>query len=385
MMSKSVLFIGGTGVISTAVTDECLKQGIAVSMINRGRRRLPEGAEVIIADKSNFELIAEKLKGKHFDAICDFLCYSEEDIKKSFLFYKNYTNQYIFISSCAVYNKLSSQELKKEDDEKVTSVWSYSADKWACEVYLNELANSESTKVTVIRPCVTYGDTRIPYGISPHYMYHWTLAERILHGKPIITWNNGLNTSNMMRVEDFATAFVPLIGNPKAYGEAYNICGDEIPSFNEVLDVMQSYLNKNIIKIDVESEFYAKELPHKAGEILGGRSINATNSNEKIKSIVSGWKQTISLQQGITKTLAAYKANNYQRGIDWTFEGECDKVIKAWCKKKGIDYKKYDIGFIDYFGNASFNDHITYWLAFHKDSALARALLFMRRMLSKLS
>ena len=251
---------------------------------------------------------------------------------------------------------------------KVLPIWKYSVDKWASEQKIAKLFEGSDVKYTIIRPCVTYGDTRIPYGISPIYGYHWTLAARILAGKPIITWNGGLNRCNMTRVEDFAVGVVGLIGNEKAYGEAFNVCGDEASTFRDVLDVLSEYLHKEVITVDVKSEFYANELPSRAGEILGGRSIDTINSNIKLKAAVPAFKQTYSLKDGVIKTLDAYKAQGYQYGIDWKFDGDTDRIIKKWCNKIGLDAARYKIDFMDYLGTANSKDKRDYRISFEADS-----------------
>lgn len=358
-----ILIIGGTGVLSSPVTNEAIRRGISVTMINRGNRRIPKGVEHVKADKNDLQTIAKALEGREFDAVMDFLCYTDSETKRSFNFYSDYTAQYFYISSCAVYDTTKS-EICYEDSPKVLPVWKYSVDKWESEQNLMKLAADSKTKVTIIRPCVTYGDTRIPYGISPIYGYHWTLAARILAGKPIIRWNGGANRCNMTRVEDFAVGVVGLIGNPKAYGEAFNVCGDEAPSFNDVLDAMSDYLHKEVLTVDVTSDFYAKELPSRAGEILGGRSVDAINSNQKLKEAVPEFTQTISLKEGIARTLNAYKAQDYQHGIDWKFEAETDRVIRRWCKANGISLGKVS-SFVDYFGTATLSQRFYYWLIYH--------------------
>lgn len=379
----NLLLIGGTGVISSAVTAEALKNNIEVTMVNRGQREIPNGVLLVKADKNDYDTIAQVLANKKFDAVCDFLCFTPEEISKSFNFYKTYCNQYIFISSCAVYDtrKVS---MCYEDSPKVLDMWDYSVEKWASEQLLCKISQESNIPVTVVRPCVTYGDTRIPYGITPPYGYHWTMCERILTGKPIIRWNKGENKCNMMRVEDFATAFVGLLGNPKAYGEAFNICGDETPSFNEVLECVGEYLGKSINTVDISSDFYAKNLPSRAGEILGGRSIDAINSNEKIKSIVPNIAPNISLKDGIFKTLEAYKSHNYQKGISFAFDGECDRIISKWCKKNGISIKGMSLKFVDYHGNASRKDKIDYFLERYKNNYFVIFFLFVRRCVNKI-
>ena len=95
-------------------------------------------------------------------------------------------------------------------------MWDFSINKLASEKKLVELSTGTDVKYTIIRPCVTYGDTRIPYGIVPQYGYHWTLIARVLNGKPIVRWNEGNNRCNMMSVEDFAVGEVVIICNQKA-------------------------------------------------------------------------------------------------------------------------------------------------------------------------
>lgn len=362
-----ILIIGGTGVLSSAVTSEALKRCFTITMINRGRRNVPQNVEHIKADKNDFATIQKALQGRRFDAIMDYLCYTDKETEQSVNFYSKYTKQYFYISSCAVYNKqIANGTLLDEESEKVLPIWKYSVDKWASEQKLVELFKDTDVKYTVIRPCVTYGDTRIPYGISPQYGYHWTLCARILAGKPIIRWNGGINKCNMTRVEDFAVAVVGLIGNEKAYNQAFNVCGDETPTFNDVLDILSEILEHKVITVDITSEFYAQEIPSRSGEILGGRSIDALNSNAKIKKIVPEFRQTISLKEGIEKTINAYITQNYQYGIDWKFDADTDRIIKKWCKKQGINPNQYNLHFTDYLGNATPKDKRMYWLEFHK-------------------
>lgn len=379
-----MLIIGGTGVLSSAVTSEALRKGIKVTMINRGNRKIAEGVELIKADKDDLKTIAKALDGRKFDAVMDYLCYTDAQTNKSACFYSKYTKQYFYISSCAVYDTASlNGRIADEGSKKGLAIWTYSVDKWASEQRIEALFKNSSVNYTIIRPSVTYGDTRIPYGISPAYGFHWTLCARILAGKPIIRWNEGVNRCNMTRVEDFAVGVVGLIGNPKAYGEAFNVCGDESPTFNDVLSVLSEYLQKEVITVDLTSEFYAKELPNRAGEILGGRSIDAINSNTKLKEAVPEFKQTMFLREGVVKTLEAYKERGYQHGIDWKFDADTDRIVKKWCKKNGIDDQQYKLGFVDYLGTATSGEKIKYWVGYHQDNPLVSICIKMIRLFQK--
>ncbi len=353
---RKLLVVGGTGVLSTAVVKEALNKGIAVSMINRGNRpgRIPAGVELIQCDIRDTERLQSLLEGRRFDTVIDFICYTQEQIAHSLALFQDHADQYVFISSACVYDT-SIPGLKAEDAPKGFNDWSYSTDKWDCEQYLVRKAGELNLNYTVVRPCITYDDTRIPYGIMPPYGYHWTLVARILNDKPVITWNGGTARWNMMRVEDFAVGLVGLVGNPAAYGQAFNICGDESVSWNEVLDTLGKVLGKVVKRLDVTSEQLKKYCPERAGEIAG-RAADAIIDNSKIKQLVPEFKQTISLEEGIRKTLEAYRHQNYQKGIDWRFDAMWDYIVRKENRRKG----HFKVGFVDYLKKASLKDKLRY-------------------------
>ncbi len=369
----NLLIIGGTGVLSTAVVNEALTKDIAVTMVNRGNRpdRIPSGVELIKADVRDSEKLKSLLKERHFDAVIDFICYTKEQISNSIEAFGNVADQYIFISSSCVYDT-SIPGSKSEDAPKGFKDWNYSTDKWDCEQYLADKAAELGILYTIVRPCITYDDTRIPYGIMPPYGYHWTLAARILSGKPVITWDGGTARWNMMRVEDFAVGIVGLTGNPKAYGEAFNICGDEAASWNEVLDTLGQILGKEVKIVDVSSKALKAYCPGREGEI-SARALDAVIDNNKIKQAVPEFRQIISLEDGIRKTVEAYKRQNYQKGIDWRFDAETDGIIRKWCKEKHIKMPG-NLRFIDYLGNASLKDRAAYYFTLYKDSLFVRII-----------
>lgn len=377
-----ILLIGGTGVLSSAVTEESLKRGYDVTMINRGSKPIPPSAHLFKSDNKDYRKIEQYLHGKFFDAVIDFLCYTKEELNLSFELYHKYTHQYFFISSGAVYNTKMPPPFK-EDAPKVLDIWPYSINKWNCECMLVEMASKTSCNFTIIRPGVTYGNTRIPYGISPGYGYHWTLCARILAGKPIISWNGGGIRSSVMRVEDFAYQLVGLIGNKNAYNEVFNISGDESPSSNDILTELSSILNKECITIDIDPEFYAAEYPERYGEILGGRAYNSQLDNSKIARIAP-ISQMISLHDGIKRTLDAYEKNDFQNGIDWKFDGDTDRIIKKWCKKQAVSCGAYNFGFIDYLNSASIGDRLIYIVARYSDNIIVKCIISFGKLLRRI-
>ena len=349
---KSILLIGGTGVLSSAVAAEALRCGIATTIMTRGSRQPPPGVESLVCDCRDLEKVEAVLKGRRFTAVIDFLSFVPEQLEASFKAYSRHAEQYVFVSSYAVYDTKKAGENLDEMSPKCPADWVYGANKWRCEERLREMSKCGDCRYTVVRPAITYGDTRIPYGVAPGYGWHWTIAARVLAGKPVVTWNSGGNFVNMMRVEDFAVGVVGLVGNPKAMDEAYNICGDEVPTYGDVLKALGAALGRDAITVDVPPEIYARSLGPMADTFLGGRCLDARISNAKIKEAVPEFRQRIGLRDGVARTVRAYVAQGYQHGIDWRFDGMTDRVVS----NAGAHAP-----FVDYLGNASWSDRKRYF------------------------
>ncbi len=379
-----LLVIDGTGVLSSAVVKEALVHQIDVTIVNRGKKKRPvaSGAHLIVADYRDGKLMKSKLKGLHFDAVIDFICYNKTQIAYSIELLHEVADQYIFISSSCVYNTRI-PGIKDEESEKVLPDWDYSINKWECECYLREKAKELNFNYSIVRPCVTYDDTRIPYGVMPLYGYHWTLCARILAGKPVLRWDGGNTRWNMMRVEDFAVGVIGIVGNRHAYGEAYNLSGDTAYSWNDVLNTLADLLGCSPVIFDITSEEYKRYYPDKRGEIAG-RSFDAIVSNAKIKSLVPSFNTSYSLDEGLSKTINAYKSQNYQLGIDWIYDATTDRVVRILCKSREIDHKRYNLGFLNYLGNASPADKRAFWREYHKDNVFVKLYCVALKAMNKL-
>lgn len=378
-MSKSLLVIGGTGVISYAIVLEAIKQGYDVTCINRGKTKsqsLPSEVEVLKSDYRDEKRITQLLKGRMYDAVLDVLCFRKEDIDYSISLFKDHCKQYFFFSSAEAYNKPKYENsVCNEDAELVNPLWSYSINKAACEEELRCLAEKYHVTYTIVRPAITYGNTRIPYGVMPPYGYHGTIIHRLLHHKPIITWDGGKANAVITRVEDFAFGFVGLIGNEKAYNQAFHISGDENHSWKEVIDILASQLDVSPVYVDVSSSTLGNELLSLKEQIVGGRAISQRLDNSKMKDAVPGFKTNIPLEEGIKMTVDYYQKNNYLYGIDWQFDGDMDRIAAKYDKS-------YRPVFVDYLSNATKEDQLRYNRALKRNITIERLKLYAHRQLN---
>ena len=72
-----LLFIGGTGIISSACTALAAKRGMEVTLLTRGQHeaQLPLGVKTLVADV-NDPAISRQLERESYDAVVDFIAFT---------------------------------------------------------------------------------------------------------------------------------------------------------------------------------------------------------------------------------------------------------------------------------------------------------------------
>ncbi len=373
-----LLIIGGTGILSTAVVNEAVNQGIEVTMVNRGKNQIfiNSKAELVVCDiRKDMKRLPELLQNRQFDAVIDFLIWTKEQLTLSLESLGKLAKQYVFISSAQVYNTSINQVLQ-EDSEKPQELWNYSIRKYEAEVLLKEYCLKHNINYTIIRPGVNYGDTRIPYGIFPVIGCHWTFVERIKAGKPIVTWNNGQNRLNLTRVEDFAFGVVGLLGKKAALNEDFNVVGDNVYSWMDVLITLTDILKLELKTIDIPLEFYSSYFEGDQREgLLGGRACDLVCSNEKLKRVFPQFETRYDLKEGLKKTIRFYQDNNFYKGFDFHYDALHDLIIKDFLS---LSHKKAkEIRFVDYGENGlktKLRNYLCYQKNVHKNFWLIKKI-----------
>lgn len=362
-----ILLIGGTGVLSKDITLYCLSQGDKVFLLNRGNNKkdIPkhDKCHLIIGNIRNTEGIKTLMKDQDFDVVVDFLSFNSTHLKNTYEIFAPKCKQYIFISSCCVFRRSEADGVISENSPKPNNKLQYSIEKYECEVLLKEISSLYPCKYTIVRPYITYGETRIPYGLSPLERYHWTLIGRILSGKPFFLWNDGTNRCSLLNTKDFAKILYQLLLNNKAYNEDINITSNIDYSWNQVINELYEILGCDVHNVVyIPQDVIAKQLPEYKESLLGDRSLNGIFDNSKLLMIAPQTKSilenSITLHDGLVSTIDSYKHNSYYRGIDYRYDARVDRMLSRYLKNN--DKRRKCIRFIDYLGNASKKDIAIY-------------------------
>jgi nucleoside-diphosphate-sugar epimerase len=325
-----VLFIGGTGFISMAVSRQAIDMGFELYLLNRGSQPHPAGSCSLIADIHKTEDIRTILRDLEFDVVVDWIAYGVDDINRDVDLLRGRVKQYIFISSASVYQKPPVHYLITESTPLFNPYSDYARGKIACEDRLLQLYREEGFPVTIVRPSLTY-DRNFPVAIGGRGCY--TIAQRLKQGRQIIVHGDGTSLWVVTHADDFASGFLGLLGNEGALGQAFHITSDEVLTWDQIYQTIAEALGTDAKIVHIPSDFIAEVAPQMAASLLGDKTWSTVFDNSKIKSFVPAFQPAISLRDGIRRTLAWFAADERRRRIDEEVHSEMDRILNIYAEK----------------------------------------------------
>ena len=325
-----VLFIGGTGLISSACTQLAVERGVELFLLNRGSRPdVPPGAHQLVADIRDPEATARALAGQQFDAVVDWIAYTPDEIERAIALFRGRTRQYVFISSASAYQRPVGHYLITEDTPLANPFWDYSRNKIACEERLLRAYRDEGFPITIVRPSLTYGDSQVPLVINS-WQLPYTAVARMRQGKPLIVPGDGTSLWPITHNSDFAKGFVGLLGHQQAIGHAFHITTDEVLTWDQLYAATAAAAGVEAKLVHIASDFIAACLPDMAGSLLGDKVVSVIFDNSKIKRFVPGYCATTPFARGIERTIAWFDADPRRQQIDAEADRQWDRLIAAY-------------------------------------------------------
>ena len=349
-----ILFIGGTGRLSKDVAELAVELGNEVYLLTRGSSSrsifVDKRYHMLIGDIKNPDKVKSVLENYEFDIVIDFLTYDTNQLHKTLDAIDGKFKQYIFISTATVYKRDSYDELISESTTPVgNDKWKYAQNKSICEKEIIQYFNNHSEHYTIIRPGVTYGNTRIPYPIVPaDSQKEYSFLYRIKIGAPIPVFDRGMTEVTITNTKDFAKGVVGLMGNEKAYGEAFHITSSEDVTWESVLSSLESIMNVGINRMQLSQSDIYNVVPYYREILIGDKGNKTRYDNSKILSAVPGLSFDISLKEGLQDTVQFYETHESHQIIDYYWMGCMDKIASKYhykiikpSFKKNIDHFLY--------------------------------------------
>lgn len=323
-----VLFIGGTGIISSACTQLALERGIDLYLLNRGQssRPVPEEAQVLHGDIRDAAATAAALGEHQFDAVVNWIAFTPEHIETDLNLFRGRTKQYVFISSASAYQTPPRSMPVVESTPVHNPYWAYSRAKIACEERLTKAYREEEFPITIVRPSHTYDQTLLPMDGG------YTVVNRMRQGKKVIVHGDGTSLWTLTHHRDFAKAFVGLLGNNHAIGETFHITSDELLTWNQIFELVAEAAGTTADIVHVPSDLIAAYNPQWGAGLLGDKSHCMIFDNSKIKRLVPDYVASIPFARGAAEIMAWYDADPARQKVNQELDAVMDKIIAAYEK-----------------------------------------------------
>jgi nucleoside-diphosphate-sugar epimerase len=322
-----VLFIGGSGIISSACSRLAVDSGVELYVLNRGESRqrpLPEAAKQLRADIRDPAAVRAAVAGHTFDAVVDWVAYTPEHVRTDIELFRGSTGQYVFISSASAYQTPPERVPVVESSPLRNPFWQYSRNKIACEDLLVQVYRDEGFPATIVRPSHTYDRTLVPFDGG------WTVPARMRAGKEVVVHGDGTSLWTLTHHEDFARAFVPLLGHPRAVGDTFHITGDDVLTWNQIAEHLAGALGVTAKLVHVPSDAIAAADPEWGAGLLGDKAHSMVFDNTKVKSIVPGFTATIPFHRGAREIVDWFDEDPARQVVDERLDKVMDDLVARY-------------------------------------------------------
>ncbi len=229
-----ILVIGGSYFLGKNFVEEAVNVH-SVSILNRGTRPLDNPhITAYHMDRHDAESLSQ-VEEQHFDVIVDFCAYQPGDIRFLLANLKASCNQYIYISTCDVYERNTSQYMDENGAFETRTfggeAGDYISGKIALEKELVDVCRQYDIAYTSFRPAFIYGPDN--YAPREAIYFRW-----IVSAGQIIQPSDATGEFQMVYVKDVAAAILAACGNTIAYNKAYNLCNPEMLTYSSFADIL---------------------------------------------------------------------------------------------------------------------------------------------------
>jgi nucleoside-diphosphate-sugar epimerase len=301
-------------------------------VLNRGQsavRPLPTGARELRGDVRNQRSVTQVLDGLEFDCVVDFVAFTAEHVRADIEFFRGRTGQYVFISTASAYQKPLSRVPVTESTPLRNPYWQYSRDKIACEDLLVAEYRESGFPATIVRPSHTYDATKTVLSGG------WTTLARMLAGKPVIVQGDGTSLWTGTHHTDFARGFVPLLGHPRAVGEAFHITSDDVLTWDQIARALGAALGLTPRIVHVPSDVIASADPVWGAGLLGDKAHSMVFDNSKLRSVVPLWRAVVPFERGAREIADWYLADPARQVVDERLDAVMDKLAADFGVARG--------------------------------------------------
>ncbi|HXN34075.1 MAG TPA: SDR family oxidoreductase [Polyangiaceae bacterium] len=323
----NVLFVGGTGIISSACARVALARGIDLTFLCRGktgRHPVPPGAKVLRGDVRDPQSVRNAIGDRRFDVVVQWIGFVPGHIELDIELFRGRLRQYIFISSASAYQTPPSRLPVTESTPLHNPYWQYSRDKIACEERLAHAYRGEGFPATIVRPSHTYDSGLLPVHGG------WTVIDRMRRGLPVIVHGDGTSLWTLTHNDDFARAFVGLLGREETVGDHFHITSDEALTWDQIHEMLGRAAGVRPHLVHIPSDLIARFDPEWGASLLGDKAHSMIFDNTKIKRYVPDFCAALPYAYGAAEQVAWYDEDPKRCIVEEATNTSFDRILTAY-------------------------------------------------------
>ena len=311
-----VLVMGGTEFISLHLLQVLQRRGHEVTVFNRGRHpdRLPAGVAAITGDRKDHPALRERLGAQRWDGVFD-VAYAPtlpEDVA-ALADALSGSPHVVFVSTCRVYDHALPVPYSEETPRSF--YWGdYARHKIGGEDALLDRYRDRGLPVTIVRPTHVMG----PLNTRNNETF---FMDRISRGRPVLVPGSGGWLRQFGHVEDLAEVMATLLGDPRAYGQAYNVMGEDVVSQVGFVELIAEVIGRPVTLRHFDAALVKSF--DKPGPVFGQNLVydcHAVHTTTKLRQEL-GLRPRYTLHAGLAQTWEWYRAQgSAERPVDFSFE-----------------------------------------------------------------
>lgn len=323
-MTLRALFLGGAGMIGSAVAAEAVERGIDLTIVTRGepRRPVPDGVRALRADVRDAASLDAALGSEEFDAVVNWVGFTPDDVSADVDRFAGRTGQYVFISTCSVFGRPVPQLPITESSPRRHPVFGYARQKLATELFLEEAYRERGLPLTIVRPMHTYDETTMIFPVT------WTAIDRMRRGLPVVVHGDGTSLWTLTHSSDVARAIVPLLGNAHAIGESVNVVGGDILTWDQIHTTLATAAGvRDPRLVHRSSESIGREIGGWAEVLQEDFRHSILFDTTKLRRLVPGYAPQVSFADGARRIIDWHDADPARRSVDVSLSDAFDRLI----------------------------------------------------------
>src|SRR5216110_1367349 len=308
-----VLVIGGTEFVGLHVVRALVRDRHEVVVLNRGRRpeRLTAGARTITCDRTDHAALRAKLAGERVDALVD-ITYAPTtgaDVEAALEALAGRLGHALFVSTGRVHDH--ALPIPYSEDTPRSLYWGdYAQNKIAGEDVLMRWHRTRGLPVTIVRPTHVYG----PMNTRNNETF---VFDRLVRGRPVLVPGAGGWLRQFGHVEDLGDAIAAMLGVPAAFGEAFNVTGEEAITQVGFVELIADVVKRPLTLVHVRTPSGGRPVPFGQNLVYDCHAVYTTT---KVRRDL-GIRPRYTLASGLAQTFAWYLREGLdKREVDFSEE-----------------------------------------------------------------